>query len=160
MAVTIQWWLAHQRKDSDHPDLDQYRGLGELEEKGITANGSVSDDDGFCIFEVCKLVEDAYNAEVLWEDGDGGLDDYDYLWIESDQDVLLELQNTAGPVRETIKIKANMPWLTTSNEVMNSAIVDETLSTLSTVDKITAQRNVPDGAGDATVRLILYKARS
>lgn len=135
---------------------------GELKEAGsretaqeITAAGHV--------FEVRAQVDDNYLDEVLWTTGDGNIDDFDFLWFESDADVFLELRNTMSPDEFLlIEVKADIPLMLSSDNVGSYATttrLDDAQLVEATdwdqVDQITVQNNVADEAGDATVRLVL-----
>lgn len=109
------------------------------------------------VYEVRTVVADNYVDVVLWDSGDGGVDDFDFLWFESDVDVLLELivDRAGSPSSSVIEVKAGVPFFMSSDDGENTTISGGSETTVDQIDRITCQRNVADGAGDATVRLVL-----
>ena len=100
---------------------------------------------------------------VIWQTGQGNLDDFELLWFVSDADVFLELRNTHS-TDEFILIKcvANIPLILSADEIagyQTSTRIDDGQLVEATdwdqCDQITVQRNVADAAGDATVHLVL-----
>lgn len=105
-------------------------------------------------FDVARTVADNYNLETLWSSGDGGLTTFNFLWFESDADVLLEFKDGADVW--TQQVKAGVPLVLSSEKVYASALVDTTETTpLGAINTINVQNNVADNEGDARVRLIL-----
>ena len=116
------------------------------------------------VYDARKVVADNYVVEKLWGTGDGGLDTFSFLWIESDADVLLEFRNDDSTDEyAVIEVKANVPFVLNSDDMLAndagaSDLVDGTetaAAAIDQIDQITVQNNVADDAGDATVRLVL-----
>ncbi len=151
-ALTGQW--------SNSAFLDLNRGSEDPGARGLTPNQSETLTDAE-MFESVRTVPDNYGVATLWEDGDGGFTTYDTLWIESDKDVLLSLGSTADASAERIKIAANIPVHLAVNQVAAVGTLSDVEATVMTaVDEIKVKRNVADGEGDATIRLILFKDNS
>lgn len=109
------------------------------------------------LYRVTATVADNYTRITLWENGDGGLDDFDALVFISDKAVLLELvEDRAGtPLYSAFSIAANIPFVLSTDDIMNVVAVNESVSTTDTIDGIYCQNNVADAAGDASVTLLL-----
>ena len=135
---------------------------GELKEGGSRTAAEEISVDGH-VFEVRTQIDDNYLDEVLWTTGDGAVDDFDFLWFESDADVFLELRNTRSPDEFLLfEVSADIPFMLSSDDVgaydTTTRIDDAQLveaTDFDQVDQITVQNNVADAAGDATVRLVL-----
>lgn len=117
-------------------------------------------------FECRKVVADDYNVETLWTTGDGGLATFDFLWFETDADVLLELRNDDTTDEfAVIEVKAGVPFVLAADDLLaNDAGASDLTDGAQTaaadidqIDRIAVQNNVANDAGDATVRLILIK---
>ena len=108
-------------------------------------------------YGLITTVADNYGRELLWQNGDGNIDDFDILAITSTEDVLLELTiDRAGtPSYATIGITANVPFIMSKDDLIDAITVNETETTVDQIDQIAVQNNQADEAGDATVRLIL-----
>lgn len=155
MAQTLKWFVQNVLERDNYPT--KITGLKDvnLVDKGITPTGSSSLTDA-TVYETTAVVADDYGVEVLWLTGDGGLTGYDFLWLESDVAVVLEL-GSVGNAFEQFVVGPGHPISLCANQVAISAVQDGVQSTLHTVDKISVQRNVADGQGDATVTLLLIK---
>lgn len=107
-------------------------------------------------YEVQVVVADDYGRQVIWQNGDAGIDDFDVLTVESDVDVLLELTiDRAGtPSYTVLEVYAGVPFILASDDMLN-AVLDGTVATMDQIDQIAVQNNVADAAGDATVKLML-----
>ena len=107
------------------------------------------------VYEAATTVQDNYNLETLWTAGDGGVSDFDFLWFESDVDVLLQLKH--GSAYQVHEVKGGAPFMLSSDVVQNVQISDgaQQTATLDDIDQIDVHRNVADAVGDATVRLVL-----
>jgi hypothetical protein len=135
---------------------------GELKEAGSRTVAEEVTVDGY-VFETRAAVPDNYLDQILWTAGDGGIDDFDVLYVESDEDIFLELRNTqATDEFVLLEVKAGVPLILRSDDVagyQSTTRLDDAELVEATdydqVDRITAQRNVADDEGDATVRLLL-----
>lgn len=111
--------------------------------------------------QVVNTSGDNFNSKTLWEAGDGGLDDFDFLWLLSDADVLLELRNDAGtPEFMVVQVKANSPYKLRSTEFLANTTgmgADGSATTLATCDQIKVKNNATGAVATTTanVRLIL-----
>jgi len=134
---------------------------GEAKEAGSLTTPQEITVDGY-VFECRTTVATEYIDEVLWTTGDGNLDNFDFLWFESDADVFLELRNTMATDEFLLfEVKAGVPFVLTSDDVGgyqtstrfdDAALVEAT--DFDQVDQITVQKNTTGGSA-ATVRLIL-----
>jgi hypothetical protein len=102
---------------------------------------------------------DNFNLVTLWNDGDNGLADFDFLWFKADADCLLSLIHDRGgtPKYNTIKVLANQEIKRTSDDALNSALTDGSAETLDQIDQIKV-KNESTGASANTVvncRLVL-----
>ncbi len=110
------------------------------------------------VYEATTIVADDYNLETVWVAGDGGLDDFDFLWVEATEDVLLQLihDKDGTPKYQVHEVKAGVPFILSGDDVQNTEAADDTeQSSLDQIDQIDVHRNAADDAGDATVRLVL-----
>ncbi len=117
------------------------------------------------VFEVRTVVADNYVRQVLWQDGDGGVDDFDVAIIETDADILIELAaDRAGtPKYQIIELKVDATigsgrlFLVSddTNTTANTVLASGSATTVDQIDQIAVKNNVADDAGDANVRLIL-----
>lgn len=110
-----------------------------------------------------KTVADDYGEDLLWASGDGGLDNFTYGFIYSDQAVWVQLKNDDTGEAEYIRlyVPANVLFAlpakcagNTSDAFDGSALVDNT-DYADTV-QIEVSRDAADAAGDATVSLFLF----
>ena len=134
---------------------------GEAKEAGSLTVPQEITVDGL-IFEVRTTVATEYIDEVLWTAGNGNIDDFDFLWFESDQDVFLELRNTMATDEFLLfEVKAGVPFVLTSDDIAgyqtttrfdDAALVEAT--DFDQADQITVQNNTTGGTA-ATVRLVL-----
>lgn len=111
-------------------------------------------------FEVIKTITnaaspDAYNRQVLWESGDGGISDFDVLAFYSDAAVLLELtiDRAVTPEYATLNIAAGVPLILSTDDLLAAITVDNTVTTMDQIDQIAVQNNAVTGS--ANVRLLL-----
>ncbi len=124
----------------------------------VTIDGDVFEVRG----SVANAVADAsgdYQRQLLWENGDGGIADFDVLCFEADADCLLELTGDAdgagsGPDYATLKVEADVPLILTSDELLGEITVDDTVTTMLTIDQIAIQ-NPSATVNTMTYRLIL-----
>ena len=102
-------------------------------------------------------VADDYAKVTLWQNGDGGLDDFDLLVVESDADVVLELvHDRAGtPKYTTFTVTADIPFVLTSDDVAAALLASGSATSMDQVDEISVKRNAADAAGNANVQLHL-----
>ncbi len=107
---------------------------------------------------------DDYNAEIAWATTEGGVDTFDFIYIESDQDVLVEFQTTDGDFHcAVIQVLAGMPVFLNSDLLVVEddtafEVVNGTQTTAATViDTITVQNNTTGAttANTANVRIVL-----
>lgn len=129
---------------------------GELLEIGSRETAEEIDIAG-SKYEVITTVADNYGRELLWQNGDGNVDDFDVLVVESTEDVLLELTiDRAGtPAYATLGVLADVPMILTSDDLIDAITTNESETTVDQIDQIAVQNNQADGEGDATVRLTL-----
>lgn len=117
------------------------------------------------VYEVVTTVATEYFAETLWATGQGNVDTFDVLAFLSDQDVLLELRNTAATDEFLLfEVQANIPLILTSDDVrgrddgttpIGDGAGSETVTTMKQVDQIVCQNNSTSG-DTANVRLLLF----
>ena len=116
---------------------------------------------GGTLYEVVATVADDYAVETLWDTGYGNLDNWDFLFILSDEDVLLELSYDRAGASEVIcviKVTANVPMMINGDAIYGTALVAAGAVTTVACDQIRVMNNQADAAGDATVRLVLQEA--
>lgn len=106
--------------------------------------------------EVRITVEDDYNVEVLWADSDAGMASWEVMLILSDADILIELaRDLAGtPSYSLFKVKADVPFILCADDMLNTVMADGSATTMDTIERVRAQNNVADDAGDAVVRAL------
>lgn len=117
------------------------------------------------IYSVKQLVADNYTTEVLWCDGDGGMDkeEWSYLVFVSDADVVLQLRNdAASPERVAFHVTAGRPLILHNGEFQGDdddvdiLTLANPLTTLESTDEISVKRDVADTIGNANVTLYLF----
>ena len=112
-------------------------------------------------YDVSEVVPDEYGVVTLWEQGDGGITNFDFGYIETDQDCLVELHDASSGISVVRPLKAGVPWYIHNEKVKaaaNDILTDQTQTTsFDKVDRIKVQRNVADNEGDARVRFVLIE---
>jgi hypothetical protein len=102
---------------------------------------------------------DNFTLVTLWNDGDGGLADFDFLWFTADAECLLLLIHDRAntPKYTTVKIAANIPYILSSDAAYNLIPQDGTLITLDKIDQIKCKNETTSASADTTVncRLVL-----
>ncbi len=104
-----------------------------------------------------------YQSQVMWEAADAGIADFDFLFLESDKDVLVEFQSdNATPAYAVIKVKADIPLILSSDAFLahtdtSQLGADDSAATPDVIDKITVKNNVngTDPSVTAIVKLTL-----
>ncbi len=117
------------------------------------------------VFDTTDTVTDNFGIETLWQTGWGGIDTFEYLFFLSDLDVYLELANTDTDPDERVIlfVRGGIPLMIpgglmggfTSDTSRLDASILVSGTDYDNVTWIKVQRNVEEGVGDATVRLIL-----
>lgn len=136
----------------------KYRYLGDKATPvSLTTTGVVHSDT--------FILADNYGAATLWTVGDGNISTFQYLIIESDADVVIELSNTtpANDERALLFVKANCPLVVPGQSFGAYASVTSRLdgavlvaaTDYGNINQIRAQRNAADLVGDANIRLTL-----
>ena len=122
---------------------------GEKFETLVQVTNAVADDAG------------DYARQLLWQNGDGGIDDFDVLVMESDEDIILELTSDkdtddAGPEYASIKCEGGVPLILTSDDMVGIITTDSTVTSFTDaqIDQIAVQ-NPSATVNTATVRLVL-----
>jgi hypothetical protein len=92
-----------------------------------------------------------------WLGSDGPISDFDFLWIESDKDITIELMCDAndgvGTVVFAKEIKANEPWSILHDDAMANYTANFAAGTMDVIDRIRVRnRSVTD---TAVIRLVL-----
>ena len=129
------------------PEGDTYEGGSRTVAKTLTVAGDVH--------ESRVTVADNYTEQVMWTTGDGGISTFDFLYCESDADILLNFKQ-AGAEYATVNVNANVPLILGSDDFLAVVLQgDAAPETLVAMALITAKNNVADAAGDAHVRLVL-----
>lgn len=116
------------------------------------------------MYQARAVVADDYGTVTLWQTGDGGVDTFDLLILETDADVFVELRNDQSTDEFLLLfVPANHPLVLVSDDVGavqttgridGADLVDGT--DYGQVDQIVVQRDVADDVGDANVRLLLF----
>lgn len=137
---------------------------GELKEGGSRETAQTITADG-TVYDIRTVVADNYTVETLWTTGNGNVDNFDFLYFESDADVFLELRNTMTTDEFIlIEVTANIPLMLSSDDIAGyqttsrldgSQLVRGGTDDFDVCDNIAVQNNVADDAGDANVRLVL-----
>lgn len=111
------------------------------------------------VYEVRTIVEDNYAEETLWTTGDGNIDTFDFLWLESDIDLLVEFADPTETEVFAINVDGGTPLVMVHDELLVSdaaaTIITGNAITMKAIEQILAHNNGADAAGDATVRLVL-----
>lgn len=123
----------------------------------LTTTGVIHDDT--------TTIADNFGNETLWTADDGNINNFSYLLVVTDADIVLELVNTtpATDERALLFVKANCPLLIPGQSfggyASNTSRLDGAVLVLATdynnINQIRAQRNVATGNGSANVRLVL-----
>ena len=116
-----------------------------------------------CRKAITNTSDDNYNIQTLWETGDGGLDSFDILCLESEQDVILELRNDADDAQfAAYQIEADVPFILTSDDLLaqddgSSPLTDGSGETLKQIDRVRVKNDNDGTSADVTanVRLVL-----
>lgn len=133
-----------------------------------TDHGSVSDavtlTTSGSSYSTTTTVADNFGNAVLWATGDGGITTFDYLYIESDADVFIELRNdNATDEFCLIKITAGHSLLLpggllggyqTTTRIDGAVLVAGT--DYGSIDQIKAHNDAAEAAGDAVIKLVLF----
>lgn len=102
------------------------------------------------------LVADNFQVEILWLTGQGGIVAPSHCLIFSNQEVLIEIADSAGANPIVIQAKANVVQSFGGTYVNAALSADGTSqATPRTVGRISAKRNVADNVGDAVVTILL-----
>ena len=106
-------------------------------------------------YDIDTTVAGNYIRQVIWQDGDGGLVDFDILAVESDKDCFLELTiDRAGtPAYATFKILADVPQIFTTDDLLVAITVNETQTTPDQIDQIAVQSD--EATDDTSIRVLL-----
>lgn len=107
------------------------------------------------IYQVNPTLADATEL-VLWTAADAGMADFDFLWLESDQDLFVEFRNdNATPAYWLVELLANVPFILSADESQadddTSFLVGAGLST-DTIDQIEVRN---ESGSTANIKLIL-----
>lgn len=129
--------------------------------------GSVSDPNQISslneVFEarlqITNSSGDNYNLVTVWQNGDAGVDDFDFLFVETDADVLVEFTIDRGgtPEYATIKVPANHTLLMAADDMLIGALTDGSVETMDQIDQIRVKNDADGTSADvtATVRVVL-----
>lgn len=107
--------------------------------------------------EITNSSGDNYNLQTLWESGDGGLSDFDFLWLVSDADGYVTLHDTGTSAELAVFVEANVPFMLAGDDIDDAEPTDGSAASVQVCDKITFF-NSGDGTSadvDALVRLTL-----
>lgn len=106
-------------------------------------------------YDIDTTIAGNYIRQVIWQDGDGGLADFDILAIEADKDCYLELTiDRAGtPAYATFKILADVPQIFTTDDLLAAITVTTTQTTPDQIDQVAVQSD--EAADDTSVRVLL-----
>lgn len=132
---------------------------GEIK-KGGSRNTAVTRTMTGGVYETRTTVADNYAVETLWDTGYGNLDNWNYLFILSNENVLLELSYDRGGASEHISIvqvTADVPMMINGDAISDVALVAGGAVTTYACDQIRVMNNQAEAAGDATVRLVLIE---
>ena len=112
-------------------------------------------------YDTFTVVEDGYGVQTLWSTGDGGFGTFVIGFIETDQDCIVELYDSASGIAVARPLKAKVPYYlhnSSMDAVAGDILTDGSESSLAReIERIKVQRNVADGEGDANVRLLLFE---
>jgi len=110
-------------------------------------------------YDVSEIVADNYGVVTLWEDGDGGITDFDFGYLESDKECLVELHDAESDISIVRPLKPGLPFYIHNEKVKAAAsniLSDQSETTdFDSLDRIKVQRNVAEDEGDARVRFVL-----
>ena len=94
-----------------------------------------------------------YVSDILWEEGDGGMDTFKFMWIETDADALLEIQsNLRADI--VVRLRAGAPFIFSgSNDLFLGEFGADGAETVlaNTVEKIRIKNNTDGSSADTTV---------
>lgn len=124
---------------------------------GVTRRITIAGNDKF---EVTKTVADNYDKLTIWNDGDGGLSDFDYLVCENmgAYAILLELvvDRAGTPKYASFPVAAYHVFDLTDDDMQTVVLTDGTITTMDQVDQINVKRNAADAVGDGEFYLGLF----
>lgn len=108
-------------------------------------------------YEVRTVIADDYTRLILWQNGDGGLDTFAFLLLETDVDVLVELAiDRAGtPTYSVQTVTSATPLILGSDDQLNAVLTNGSGSSMDQIDQIAAKRNVADAGTNANVHLLI-----
>lgn len=135
--------------------------IGGEKKEGGSVSAEVDRTMAGGVYEVIAQVADNYAVEMLWDAGHGNIDNWDWLFILSDEDVILELtydRAGAGEVVCCVYVTADVPMMINGDAIYGTALVAGDATTTVACDQIRVKNNQADEAGDATIRLVLIEA--
>ncbi len=110
-------------------------------------------------FSITNSSGDDFNSDVIWASGDGGVDTFGFLWILTDADALIELQNDNSDA-VVIQLDAGVPFMLGADELLDGALgADGSATSLANViDQITVKNNTTGDSANVVVtgRLLLF----
>lgn len=128
----------------------------DLKEFGSRAEPQTITVDGM-VYEtratITNTAVDNYNRQVLWQDGQGGISDFDVLVFESDTDCLLELTiDRAGtPAYCLVQIEADIPFLLSSDDMLAAIATDGSAESMDQIDQIAVKNDSDGTAADVSI---------
>lgn len=110
-------------------------------------------------FSITNASGDDFNSDVIWAAGDGGVDTFDYLYLELDGAGLVALQNDNSDSM-VLSLIAGVPLILGADEYLDGALgADGSATTVDAViDQIAVKNNTTGASADVvlTGRLILF----
>lgn len=117
------------------------------------------------VYDATDVIPDASGRDTLWVTEQGGINTFEYMFLLSDVDVYVELVNTTPDPdeRAIVFVKGGVPLVVPGGlmggHASNTTRLDGVALVLGTdygnITVIRVQNDAEEGAGDATVRLIL-----
>lgn len=110
-------------------------------------------------FSITNSSGDNYNSQTLWATGDGGVDTFEFLWLEADAAAIVEIQNDNSDA-VIFSLVAGVPLILGADDLIDGALgADGSATTVAQViDRIKVKNNTDGSSADVTVtgRLVLF----
>lgn len=108
---------------------------------------------------ITNSLADDFNVRTIWQNGDGGIDDFDFCWIQADKNILVQftMDRAGTPKYAVFKVLADIPLVLSADDLLASALTDGTVETLDQIDEIKVKNDATGAVADvaAKVRVVL-----
>lgn len=151
MSITLNQYLSLETVvDNAQIVVGQRNVPSEIEMDGLKYDAS---------FSITNSSGDDFKSDVIWATGDGGVDTFDYLYLELDGAGLVALQNDDSD-SVVLSLIASVPLILGADEYLDGALgADGSETTVdSVIDQIAVKNNTTGASADVvlTGRLVLF----